>query len=44
MKKCKKCGALQSDDRSVCLDCGSVLGRPMTDAEEAAAEEALDDK
>ncbi len=44
MKKCKKCGALQSDDRSVCLDCGSVLGRPMTDAEEEAAEEALDDK
>ena len=34
MKKCKKCGALQSDDRSVCLDCGSVLGRPMTEEEE----------
>lgn len=44
MKKCKKCGALQNDDRSVCLDCGTILGRPLTEAEEAAAEEALDDK
>lgn len=44
MKKCKKCGALQNDDRSVCLDCGSVLGRPMSESEEAAAEEALGDK
>jgi len=44
MKKCKNCGALQSDDRSVCLDCGTILGRPMTEAEEEAAEDALDDK
>lgn len=44
MKKCKKCGALQSDDRSVCLDCGTLLGRPMTEAEEAAAEAVLDEK
>ncbi len=44
MKKCKKCGALQNDDRSVCLDCGSVLGRPMSESEEAAATEAIDDK
>ena len=44
MKKCKKCGALQSDDRSVCLDCGTLLGRPMTEAEEAAEEDVLDDR
>lgn len=44
MKKCKKCGALQSDDRSVCLDCGTLLGRPLTEAEEAAAEAVLDEK
>lgn len=44
MKKCRKCGAIQSDDRTVCLDCGTMLGRPMTDAEEAQAEAALDDR
>ncbi len=44
MKKCKKCGAVQSDDRSTCVDCGTVLGRPMDEAEEAQAEAALDDR
>ena len=44
MKKCKKCGAVQSDDRTVCLDCGAVLGRPMTEAEEERTEAALDDR
>ena len=44
MKKCKKCGAVQSDDRTVCLDCGAMLGRPMTEAEEAQAEAVLDDR
>ncbi len=44
MKKCKKCGALQSDDKSVCIDCGAHLGRAMTPLEEEAAEAALDDK
>jgi len=44
MKKCKKCGAIQSDERTVCLDCGTMLGRPMTESEEAQAEAALDDK
>lgn len=44
MKKCRKCGALQSDDRTQCVDCGTLLGAPMTDAEESRAEAALDDK
>ncbi|MBQ9717817.1 MAG: hypothetical protein IJV76_07470 [Clostridia bacterium] len=44
MKKCKKCGAVQSDERSVCIDCGTLLGRPMSEAEEAQAEAALDDR
>ena len=39
MKKCKNCGALQSDDKTTCLDCGTLLGRPMTEEEEEAAEE-----
>ena len=44
MKKCKKCGAVQSDERTTCVDCGKMLGRPMTEAEEAQAEAALDDR
>jgi len=34
MKVCKKCGAVQNDDRSVCIDCGSVLGKSVSDEEE----------
>ncbi|MBE6598784.1 MAG: hypothetical protein E7638_05030 [Ruminococcaceae bacterium] len=44
MKKCKKCGALQNDDRTVCIDCGTLLGRPMTAEEEAAEEASIDSK
>jgi len=44
MKKCKKCGAVQSDDRNTCIDCGTMLGHPMTEAEEEMVEDALDDK
>ena len=28
MKICKKCGAAQSDERRMCVDCGEVLGPP----------------
>ncbi len=41
MKKCKKCGALQSDDRATCLDCGAVLGKPLSEAEEYAEDVSL---
>ncbi len=44
MKKCKKCGALQSDDRTTCIDCNAHLGKPLSDAEAEATEAALDDK
>ena len=49
MKKCRKCGAVQDDSHSTCIDCGAVLPNPMSDAEEEAHEEeaheeALDDK
>lgn len=44
MKKCKKCGAVQNDDRTTCVDCGTLLGRPMTEEEEDIAEAELDDK
>lgn len=47
MKKCKKCNTVQNDSRSVCVECGAVLGKPMTEEEEyevkASLEEKLDD-
>ncbi|MGN1345322.1 MAG: hypothetical protein ACI4V1_00940 [Eubacteriales bacterium] len=44
MKKCKKCGAVQSDSRSTCIDCGALLGKPMSGTEEAKEDAAIDDK
>ena len=44
MKKCGKCGAVQSDDRTQCVDCGALLGAPLSDADESHADAALDDK
>lgn len=43
MKKCRQCGAVQSDDRNTCLDCGAVLGRPLSEEEEQRMEEELSD-
>lgn len=42
MKKCGNCGAVQNDARTVCIDCGERLGRPMSDAEAAQHMSALD--
>ncbi|MBQ7921802.1 MAG: hypothetical protein IJ325_04385 [Clostridia bacterium] len=44
MKKCKKCGTVQNDDRSTCVDCGAVLGSPMTEKETELHKAELDDK
>ncbi len=44
MKKCKKCGTVQSGARTVCLECGSVLGKAMSAEEKEAAEAVLYDK
>ena len=44
MKKCKNCGALQSDDKTTCLDCGTLLGKPMNEKEEEAAEQLIDNQ
>ncbi len=44
MKKCRKCGALQNDDRTQCVDCGALLGAPMNETEETRTDAALDDK
>ena len=44
MKKCKYCGTPQSDERHTCVDCGKVLGKPLSEKEAAAVEDALDEK
>ncbi len=43
MKICKSCGAHQSDDRNTCIDCGNVLGRPLTAEEEENLNDAISD-
>ena len=43
MKICGKCGAHQSDDRSTCLDCGAILGRPLSESEERELNEDISD-
>lgn len=37
MKQCEKCGAIQGDNRTVCVDCGAFLGEPLSSREEARA-------
>ena len=43
MKICGKCGAHQSDDRSTCLDCGAILGRPLSESEERELNDDISD-
>ena len=42
MKRCRNCGAVYPDEKTVCLECGEKLPEPMTeeqvDAENAQAE------
>ena len=44
MKKCKHCGAVQSDDNMICMDCSSPLGSSMSEQENEAAESAIKEK
>ena len=44
MKKCKHCGAVQSDDNMICMDCSSPLGFSMSEQENEAAESAIKEK
>lgn len=41
MKKCTRCGALQDDGRTVCLDCGEHLPPPLSEGERIKAETEL---
>ena len=42
MKKCNNCGAVQGDDRTTCIDCDSMLGRPISKAEEKRIDDSID--
>ncbi len=44
MKKCKKCNTVQNDNRSVCVECGAVLGKSMTKDEEYEVKASLEEK
>lgn len=44
MKKCDNCGAVQGNHRTVCVDCGERLGRPMSTAEAQAHEAELSER
>lgn len=44
MKKCKKCGAVQENDNTTCIDCGSVLGAPVNETEQSMLEEEISDR
>jgi len=37
MRNCPKCGAILSNERTICLDCGEALSGPYLSAQEAAA-------
>ena len=43
MKQCDKCGAVQSDNRTLCVDCGAPLGSSMTAREEELVNAGISD-
>ena len=43
MKKCPSCGALQNDERNICIDCGKLLGASLSESEEKAENAVLED-
>lgn len=44
MKLCKHCGAHNSDERTVCVDCGERLGKPLSQQEEEQLRKIADEK
>lgn len=44
MKLCEKCGAVNSDSKTFCVDCSERLGDPVCDAEADRLEQSLDNK
>lgn len=43
MKLCEKCGTPQNDDNFRCVECGAILGKPLSDEEEDRAKDAISD-
>ena len=43
MKKCEKCGTPQKDSHFRCIECGAILGKPLSRAEEERMEEQISD-
>lgn len=44
MKLCEHCGAHNSDERTVCVDCGERLGKPLSQQEEEQLRKTADEK
>ncbi|HAN21230.1 MAG: hypothetical protein A2Y15_06675 [Clostridiales bacterium GWF2_36_10] len=44
MKKCKKCGIVQNDERTICIECGNFLGKPLSKEESKHYNEEITDK
>lgn len=43
MKVCEKCGTPQKDENFRCVECGAILGKPLSDEEEERAEDMISD-
>ena len=43
MKKCEKCGTPQKDSNFRCVECGAILGKPLSGAEEERMKEQISD-
>lgn len=43
MKMCEKCGAVQGDERTVCVDCGAILKDKLTPKMESAVDDMIKD-
>ena len=44
MKVCNKCGAYNSDERCLCVDCNELLGKKLSKLEEQQMRESIDEK
>lgn len=43
MKKCEKCGVPQKDSNFRCIECGAILGDPLSCEEESAMKKKISD-
>ena len=43
MKKCEKCGVPQKDSNFRCIECGAILGEPLSREEESTMKKKISD-